>query len=302
MADGPPITRVVVAVDGSGSMAGRVGGRTKLELAREATLGFVAGLPDSVEASLLVFGQQGDSSPGGKAKSCSATDVLAPMSRDRSALRQAVGQVKAVGWTPLAAGLERAQALLDASTVPGEQVIYVVSDGLETCGGDPVAMAQRIASGGTRAVVNIVGFGLPATDVAALQAVAGAGGGRFVNITDDAAFRASMAGYRDANRRMMNRVRAGNARADNYIATGAAITKAEMCVGDIIHGEERAVSAGLTSYAQRGQTPPAPRHVVFAVLKERHDALAAQREAYAARLRGARDRVNAAVAPADANP
>ncbi|MET0247435.1 MAG: hypothetical protein ABW182_11850 [Sphingomonas sp.] len=51
--------RVVVAVDGPGSMAGRLGGQTKLDLGRRAALAFVDGLPDTVETSLLVFGQQG---------------------------------------------------------------------------------------------------------------------------------------------------------------------------------------------------------------------------------------------------
>jgi len=45
----PPV-RVVVAIDGSGSMAGRIGGQTKLDLAREAATRFVDGLPSSVEA------------------------------------------------------------------------------------------------------------------------------------------------------------------------------------------------------------------------------------------------------------
>ena len=47
------------------------------------------------------------------------------------------------------------QEVPDPVGTPGEQVIYVVSDGEETCGGDPVAVARRINSGRTRAVVNV---------------------------------------------------------------------------------------------------------------------------------------------------
>jgi Ca-activated chloride channel family protein len=169
-----PPTRVIVMIDGSGSMAGRMGGRTKLELAREAALGFVDGLPASVQTSLLVFGQQGNNSQAGKAQSCSAIDVLAPMAADRARLRAALAQVRAVGWTPLAAGLDRAE------------VIYVVSDGEETCGGDPVAVARRINSGRTRAIVNVIGFNLPSGEAAKLTAVARAGGGGFVNLSNEA--------------------------------------------------------------------------------------------------------------------
>ncbi|WP_089217549.1 vWA domain-containing protein [Sphingopyxis indica] len=93
------------------------------------------------------FGQQGNNKEEGKAKSCSAIDVLAPMSSDRGQLRAALQGVRAVDWTPLAAGLDRAEALLTASSTPREQIIYVVSDGEETCGGDPVTSARRIDSG-----------------------------------------------------------------------------------------------------------------------------------------------------------
>jgi Ca-activated chloride channel family protein len=293
-ADNVPPTRVVVAVDGSGSMAGRVGGRTKLELAREATAAFVDGLPADVQASLLVFGQQGDNSDAGKAKSCAGIDVLAPMSRDRGALSAAIGQVRAVGWTPLAAGLQRAQAQFSASSTPGDQVIYVVSDGLETCGGDPVAAARAINTGTTRAIVNIVGFGLPTGEAAALQAVAGAGGGRFVNITDDAQYRRTMAAIRESNRQAVNRIRASAATTRNMIEAGAAITRAEICTGAMVTRETLEVGGDLTRRTTRGETPP-PRNVVFAVLDQRHKAIATQRDGYATRLRGARDTVNADV-------
>ncbi len=288
--DVPP-TRVVIAVDGSGSMAARVGGRTKLDLAREATAAFVDGLPTDAEASLLVFGQQGDNSAGGKARSCSGVDVLAPMSRDRAALTAAIGRVQAVGWTPLAAGLQRAQAQLGASSTPGEQVIYVVSDGLETCGGDPVAAARAINSGSTRAIVNIVGFGLPSGEAAALQAVAGAGGGRFVNITDDGQYRRTIAAIRESNRRNTNLVRASAATTRNTIEAGAAITRADICTGGMVTRETLKVGGDLTRRSTAGDAVP-PRNVVFAVLDQRHKAIAVERDAYAARLRGARDTVN----------
>ena len=186
--EGPALTRVAIAIDGSGSMAGRVGSRSKLELARTATLSFIDSLPPGVPASLAVFGQQDNNNQAGKAKSCKAVDLLAPMSTDLARLRNGVAGVRAVGWTPLAVGLTAARDQLSSSSVPGEQVIYVVSDGIETCGGDPVSIARDINRGRTRAVVHIIGFGLPQGEAAALQAVAGAGGGRFVNVTDDDGF------------------------------------------------------------------------------------------------------------------
>ena len=289
--DGPALTRVAIAIDGSGSMAGRVGSRTKLELARVSTQSFIDGLPRGVPASLAVFGQQGNNSDAGKAKSCAGVDLLAPMSADRARLRTALAGVRAVGWTPLAAGLTAARNQLGPSSVPGEQVIYVVSDGIETCGGDPVAVAREINQGSTRAVVNIIGFGLPKDEAAALQAVAGAGGGRFVNVTDDNGFERELA---EQMRRIDNRVAAGNARADNAIATGAGTTDATLCTGQIIARETRGALAAYDARAKRNEKLP-PRYQVVALLRERQTALEAARDAHKQRQDSVRDAAGDAI-------
>lgn len=281
-----PPTRVVVMIDGSGSMAGRMGGKTKLELAREAALSFVDGLPASVQTSLLVFGQQGDNSPAGKAKSCSAIDIIAPMSPDRDGFRAALGQVRAIGWTPLAAGLDRAEALLSTSSTPGEQIIYVVSDGEETCGGDPVAAARRINAGHTLAIVNVIGFNLPAREAGKLAAVARAGGGGFVNLSNDVEIARFDAKVRETNRRTDNYVATSIATTDNKVATSIAITDAKTCISILATDEEVAMSIDLTDREVAGK-PVAFRESAKALLNARHTAMRARLEAYRARLAGA---------------
>lgn len=278
-----PPTRVIVMIDGSGSMAGQMGGRTKLELAREAARGFVDGLPASVQTSLLIFGQQGDNTQAGKAKSCSAIDVLAPMSADRERLRTALGKVRAVGWTPLAAGLDRAEALLAASGTPGEQVIYVVSDGEETCGGDPVAAARQVNSGRTRAIINVIGFNLPPAEAAKLTAVARAGGGGFVNVSNAAELERFTAQVRESIRRTDNEVATNLATTDNKVATSIAITDAQTCISILATDENTAMSVDLTDREVAGR-PVSFREEAKALLKARHDALQARGDAYRARL------------------
>jgi Ca-activated chloride channel family protein len=292
----PPV-HVVVAIDGSGSMAGRIGGQTKLDLAREAATRFFDGLPSSVEASLLVFGQQGDNSEAGKARSCAGVDLLAPMSNDRARLGAAVSRVRAVGWTPLAAGLARAEALLARSSTEGEQVIYVVSDGEETCGGDPVATARRINSGTTRAIINIIGFGLPSSEAAALKAVSDAGGGSFVNVNSRADYDRTLGQLRESNRQAGNAVRQSNAVSGNAVRTSNALSGAAVCVSNILSGESVRMSNDLSARAVRGEALPFDR-TAQALLKERHDALEVRLKRHRARLQGnesqARDTIDAA--------
>ena len=284
-----PPARVAVLIDGSGSMAGRMGGRTKLELARESAAGFVDGLASSVQTSLLAFGQQGDNSAAGKARSCSALDVLAPMSTDRSRLRDGLARVRAVGWTPLAAGLERAEGMLASSSIPGEQIIYVVSDGEETCGGDPVAAARRINEGDTRAIVNVIGFNLPASEAAALRSVAQAGGGRFVNVSTEADLQRVAEQVREANREARNAVATSNAVAGNAVRVSDAIARAEVCVSDIVSGEAVRVSNDLSARAVRGEPLPYSAEAE-SLLKARHDTIMARMAEYRKGLERAQTR------------
>jgi Ca-activated chloride channel family protein len=275
--------RVVVAVDGSGSMAGRLDGQSKLEMARRAALGFVDGLPASVEASLLVFGQQGSNDEAGKTRSCAAVDMLAPMSKDRAGLVAGVNNLKAVGWTPLAMALARAESLLKTSSVTGEQLIYVVSDGEETCGGDPVGMARRINAGKTRAIVNVIGFGLPSREAAALKAVADAGGGSFVNVEDQADYDRTMQWVRESNRAARNALRVSDADSRNALNAAAASTKASLCISDIVASESRRMSDDITARDKRG-APLAFTGDALRLQQARHHALLKRSEAFTHRL------------------
>jgi Ca-activated chloride channel family protein len=278
-----PPTRVIIAIDGSGSMAGLIGGQTKLALARQSALGFIDGLPSTVQASLLVFGQQGDNREAGKAKSCRGVDVLAPMSTDRAGLAAALKEVRATGWTPLAAGLERAQSLLDTAAKPGEQVIYVVSDGEETCGGDPVAAARRINAGTTRAVVNIIGFGLPSKEAAALKAVADAGGGGFVNVSTHADYDRTIEMVRESNRRAANALRTSNAISRNAVNTSDIVADASLCISDLVDGENKRMSDDLSARWKRGEKVPFSSEALR-LAEQRHRALLDRAMAFSKQL------------------
>ncbi|WP_370512172.1 VWA domain-containing protein, partial [Brevibacillus sp. LEMMJ03] len=92
---------------------------------------------------------------------------------------------KPAGWTPIALALEQAQK--DLQSYKGEQntnIIYLVSDGIETCGGDPVEVAKQLADSDVTPIVNVVGFGADGEAQRQLKQVAEAAGGRYVLIQD----------------------------------------------------------------------------------------------------------------------
>ena len=171
---------VLILLDASGSMAARAGVVTRMDEARGAVTTFLASLPAGTLGGLAVFGDVGDNSVGSKAKSCEAPlHVLYPPGMiDQGRLSQAADSLRPAGWTPLAAAIRTAAGSFSAPAGKG-RTLYVVSDGIESCGGDPVK-AARAAKADANVVVNVIGFDVRAApEVAALREVASAGGGTY---------------------------------------------------------------------------------------------------------------------------
>ena len=235
-------SRVIVALDSSGSMAGKVGGETKMAAAKDAVRGFLETIPDTVAVGLVAFGHTGNNEESGKSTSCAGAAVLSAASENGAqAINAKLLELDATGWTPLADAISVAGDSLTPSSQAGEQVVYVVSDGKETCDGDPVAAAKALHESDVRAVINIIGFDLPAADRRELMSVAEAGGGSFVEVDSGAALREALRA-KAANVGEMTRVRAsvGNAMRKNNVAAGQIKNDLIRCVGDAKRSETNA--------------------------------------------------------------
>ncbi|MBI6549577.1 VWA domain-containing protein [Xenorhabdus sp. VLS] len=75
-------------------------------------------------------------------------------SGQRLALKRTIDRIVPDGKTPLALALEKAGALVDG--VNRDAIILLISDGDETCGGDPCAVANALKSRKPRLQVNVV--------------------------------------------------------------------------------------------------------------------------------------------------
>ncbi len=183
------ITNIQLVFDSSGSMAQRIGNETKIQAAQRAIERIIDVLPDSPDLNVgfRVFGHEGDSSEAQKARSCQSTALLVPMQGvNKALLRQQAGAWKPAGWTPISLALQKAGEDL----TPGENVrnvIIMVSDGEETCGGDPCAVAKALAESQAEVRIDVVGFGL-APDVArTLGCIAENSSGVYTDAQDGAA-------------------------------------------------------------------------------------------------------------------
>ncbi|AUS07573.1 hypothetical protein C1X05_01010 [Laceyella sacchari] len=177
---------VMILIDSSGSMAGKVDGFSKMTLAKQAVSRFASSLSTHANVSLRVYGHKGSNADKDKALSCKSTEVVYPLGKyDQQTFSKALDAFKPTGWTPIALAMKEAANDLAKIKSPSENLIYVVSDGIETCGGNPVQVAQELNKSNVKAVVNIIGFDVDNAGQKALQEVAKAGGGEYATVRND---------------------------------------------------------------------------------------------------------------------
>ncbi|KZE37418.1 hypothetical protein AV656_12680 [Bhargavaea cecembensis] len=176
-----PALNIQILLDASGSMAGQMEGQTKMDLAKEAITDFAESLPDEANVSLRVYGHAGSNQPDGKELSCTTTEEVYPLGTyENGAFSEALAGISPTGYTPIGLAMDQAAADLESRESDAQNVVYVVSDGKETCGGDAAAAAKRMQQEGIQAVVNIIGFDIGEDERQSLEAIAEAGGGEYL--------------------------------------------------------------------------------------------------------------------------
>jgi Ca-activated chloride channel family protein len=178
MAPGERTTRTIgnlaVILDASGSMLARIDGAPKTVIARQALIALVERLPATTNVALRTYGHR-------RADDCSDTELVqAPAPIQRADLINRINAIRPVngGRTPIAQSLE--DMARDLASVDGEVLIVLVSDGDETCGGDPVATAAALHAANPRLRVSVIGFNIEQEEWRQrLEGIAEYGGGAY---------------------------------------------------------------------------------------------------------------------------
>ncbi len=167
---------VEIIIDASRSMWGRMEDEPKMTIAQNALLEAADWLPKDLDLALRAYGNTSPSD----ANDCSDSSLLVPFGSDsRDDIRTAISALKPKGQTPIAFALQ--QAAEDLSGLTSERTMVLVTDGIESCGGDPIAAASELREQGI--TIHVIGFGLDRAtdeDTAGLEEIAKRGGGRYV--------------------------------------------------------------------------------------------------------------------------
>jgi len=179
-------TNLEIIVDASGSMAGETDtGDLRMDAAKRVLNEVVQAIPatEGINVGLRVYGHEGDNTDEGKAESCAASDLVVPI--DGVATDDLLAQIDAfepTGWTPLGLSLEEAAADLEAVASEGAtNAMILLTDGIETCEGDPTGAAADALESDAEIVTHVIGFATEPEDEATLRDIATAGEGQLLN-------------------------------------------------------------------------------------------------------------------------
>lgn len=168
----------MLVLDASGSMWGRIGGKTKIEIAREAVASMLGAWPAQQQLGLMVYGhrRKGD---------CADIELIkAPAALDKAGFQKAVNALQPKGMTPITASVRMAAEQLRFSEQ--KATVILVSDGEETCQADPCALGKELEQLGVDFTAHVVGFDIDKNPKAKaqLQCLASSTGGRYLDAKD----------------------------------------------------------------------------------------------------------------------
>ena len=171
---------VEIILDASGSMLQRMGKQRRIDVAKQTLTRLTASrIPAGTPFAMRVFGREVDS--------CQ-TDLdiaLGPLDAAAVGGRIAKLEAKNNARTPIGASLEKVAD--DLRSASGERLVILLTDGEETCGGDPATAIAKLRKANVGVRVNIVGFAIDDEGLAAsFRHWSDAGGGLYFDARDAA--------------------------------------------------------------------------------------------------------------------
>jgi Mg-chelatase subunit ChlD len=186
---GADVTDFALILDCSGSMMEKTkDGTSKMEAAKKSVAELIQKVPNGMRICFIIYGHD-------KQLECKAVKVVRPLSElddaGRSELMTFIAGLKPSGHTPIAAALQVAGKEMAGSD--GLAEVALITDGIETCHGDPAKEAADLANNlKLKSGVNVIGFDLKPQEREAVEKIAQAGRGKYYDAQTVAQLRDSI--------------------------------------------------------------------------------------------------------------
>ncbi len=155
--DDEKTTRLLFVFDASQSMFGRWNYQQKIFAARNILSNFLDSLVkiDNLEVGLRVFGDQYPVPP----QICEDSRLLVPFSKNNhKKIKKALREIVPKGTTPITYALEQAAGDFPQNE-NSRNIIVLITDGIEECGGDPCEVSLKLQKKGIIIKPFVIGIG-----------------------------------------------------------------------------------------------------------------------------------------------
>lgn len=136
-----PVTRVLFIFDASQSMYAQWDGNSRMEIAKELLSNMLDSLDnkENLQVGLRCYGHQKPSPP----QDCRDTRLEVPFGNNTiPAIKNRLEILRPKGTTPIAKALESGALDFPAVTSNSRNIVVLITDGIEECGGDPCAVSR----------------------------------------------------------------------------------------------------------------------------------------------------------------
>lgn len=167
--------KIIFVLDASGSMWGKVGGEDKIVIAKRVLKMAIGKLPDTAHVGLIAYGHR-------RKSDCNDIETLSALKPiNKAGLAGQIDALDAQGMTPITNSLQKAIDEVKAQKISDTVKIVLVSDGLETCKGDPCKLVRDAKKAGVNITVHVIGFDVGKVIVSQLECIAQAGDGIYTD-------------------------------------------------------------------------------------------------------------------------
>jgi len=168
-----PYPDTIIVLDVSNSMWGQIDGIAKILIAREVIGDLVTDLEEDIDFGLVAYGHRTKAD-------CGDIETVVPVGElDPAGFKSAVNTLQPQGRTPLTAAVRQAAEQLNFTTRSAR--IVLVSDGVESCDGNPAALAAELGENALDLTVHVIGFDVSdIDDQSGLEALASLNGGLYL--------------------------------------------------------------------------------------------------------------------------
>lgn len=170
---------VLFILDASGSMNEYLGIYQKIHLAKKYIRHYVDKLPEEAEAGFIAYGNR---VPG-----CQSSRLYQPLEKgNKPQFRNKLFGLTPAGATPLAESIRIAGEYILRRKSPTELIL--VTDGIESCYGDPEKEIGLLRQKGIDFKMHVLGLGLKPEEKRVMESLAKSGKGNYYHVDGDSDF------------------------------------------------------------------------------------------------------------------